>query len=138
MADRAITLDPQFPMWASRLYASAYFMAGRYRDALDMMARIAPESYGRLNWAVHASALAELGRDAEAREWMLRGVEADPALSIAAIARRTDLSPVEIERLTEGMRRAGFPECATAEPTIGPATSFDNCETAAGQAALAD
>jgi TolB-like protein/Flp pilus assembly protein TadD len=138
MADRAIVLDPQFPMWASRLYASAYFMAGRYRDTLAMIERLTPDNYESLTWAYRAAALAELGRDAEAREWMLRGVKADPALTITAIARRGDLSPVEIERLTEGMRRAGFPECATAEPTNGSATSFATCETAAGQAALAD
>jgi TolB-like protein/Flp pilus assembly protein TadD len=138
MADRAIALDPQFPMWASRLYAHAYFMAGRYRDAVDMIARITPENYGRLTWALHASALAELGHDAEAQGWMRRAVEADPGLTIAAVANRTDLSPVEIARLTEGMRQAGFPECGVAEPTTGPAVSFEAWECASGQTAPAD
>jgi tetratricopeptide (TPR) repeat protein len=110
MADRAITLDPQFPMWASRLYAHAYFMAGRHREALDVLARLAIENYSAETYALHASALAELGDDAEAREWMLRGVEADPDLTIAATATRQDLSAVEIARLTEGMRRAGYTE----------------------------
>jgi TolB-like protein/DNA-binding winged helix-turn-helix (wHTH) protein len=110
MADRAITLDPQFPMWASRLYAHAYFMAGRHREALDVLGRLAIENYSAETYALHASALAELGDDAEAREWMLRGVEADPDLTIAAMATRPDLSAVEIARLTEGMRRAGYTE----------------------------
>jgi adenylate cyclase len=56
-----------------------------------------------------ASALAHLGRDAEARETLARLLEVDPAFTISSwIARRANLSNMKLQ--IEGLRKAGLPE----------------------------
>ncbi|TGS55572.1 tetratricopeptide repeat protein, partial [Mesorhizobium sp. M3A.F.Ca.ET.201.01.1.1] len=42
MVDQVLRLDPNYPMWASNFFGPAYFMAGRYEDALKMLERMAP------------------------------------------------------------------------------------------------
>ena len=44
MADRMIRLDPSYPRWAASAFHFAYFMAGRYEDALRVIDRIPPEN----------------------------------------------------------------------------------------------
>jgi tetratricopeptide (TPR) repeat protein len=111
MADRAIMLDPQFPMWAAGPYTHAYFMAGRYKDALEMLDRLAPENYKRLTWAMRPSAHAALGETAEVRHWLEAALAAVPDLTVESIDARPDLGEIERARLTETMRLAGFPLC---------------------------
>ena len=55
-----------------------------------------------------ASALAHLGRDAEAREAAARVLEVDPAFTISARMGRVRRSHVKL--LIEGLRKAGLPE----------------------------
>ena len=56
-----------------------------------------------------ASALAHLGRDAEAREAAARAVEIDPAFTISAWIARSQLSK-NAKLMIEGFRKAGLPE----------------------------
>jgi TolB-like protein/Flp pilus assembly protein TadD len=56
-----------------------------------------------------ASALAHLGRDAEAREAAARAVEIDPAFTISAWIARSRLSK-RAKLMIEGFRKAGLPE----------------------------
>jgi adenylate cyclase len=55
-----------------------------------------------------ASALAHLGRDAEAREAAARALEIDPAFTISAAIARGALSNAKL--MIEGLRKAGLPE----------------------------
>jgi adenylate cyclase len=55
-----------------------------------------------------ASALAHLGRDAEAREAAARVLELDPAFTISTWIARGALSNAKL--LIEGLRKAGLPE----------------------------
>ena len=45
LADRAIRLNPNYKPWAGGFLRFAYFMAGRYRDALKVMERQTPDNY---------------------------------------------------------------------------------------------
>ena len=56
-----------------------------------------------------ASALAHLGRDAEAREAAARAVEIEPAFTISAWIARSQLSK-NAKLMIEGYRKAGLPE----------------------------
>ena len=47
-ADRAIRLNPNFPVWAANFFRHAYFMAGRYEDALKMLQRQPAENLTKL------------------------------------------------------------------------------------------
>ncbi|WP_292599509.1 tetratricopeptide repeat protein, partial [Mesorhizobium sp.] len=40
LVERAIRLDPNYPAWANRPFAWAYFMAGRYDEAVAMFERL--------------------------------------------------------------------------------------------------
>ena len=55
-----------------------------------------------------ASALAHLGRDAEAREAAARALAVDPAYTISASIARGALSNAKL--MIEGLRKAGLPE----------------------------
>jgi adenylate cyclase len=55
-----------------------------------------------------ASALAHLGRDAEAREAAARVLEFDPAFTISASIARGGQSNAKL--VIEGLRKAGLPE----------------------------
>ena len=47
-ADRAIRLNPNYPLWAGNFYRWAYFMVGRYEDALKVIER-QPKEF-RIGW----------------------------------------------------------------------------------------
>jgi adenylate cyclase len=55
-----------------------------------------------------ASALAHLGRDAEAREAAARALEVDPAYTISASIARGALPHAKL--MIEGLRKTGLPE----------------------------
>jgi adenylate cyclase len=55
-----------------------------------------------------ASALAHLGRNAEAREVAARALEFDPAYTISAAIARGGMTNLKL--LIEGLRKAGLPE----------------------------
>ena len=62
MADRAIRLNPNYKPWASGGLRYAYFMAGRYEDALKVMERQTPDNYSKYAWVERAGSFAALGR----------------------------------------------------------------------------
>ena len=64
-------------------------------------------SYSAAYWCL-ASALAHLGRDAEAREAAARVLELDPAFTISARMGRRRQAHAKLE--IEGLRKAGLPE----------------------------
>jgi TolB-like protein/class 3 adenylate cyclase len=113
-ADRARAINRQLPNWARGLYRYAYFMVGRYQDAVDMGNQVPRSEWHAGYYAMVAGALAELGRLEEARKIAEEGVTRLPALSsIEAFALRGDWPPHEELRLVRAMRVAGFPLCAT-------------------------
>jgi DNA-binding winged helix-turn-helix (wHTH) protein/TolB-like protein len=112
VADRVAKLLPNIPMAAAEPFAYGYFMAGRYEQALDMIERLTADNYTLALWAMHAAALAAVGRKEEARAWVARAIAARPDLSIEAMANAPGYSEPERLRLVETMQLAGFPSCA--------------------------
>ncbi|MDX8538606.1 tetratricopeptide repeat protein [Mesorhizobium abyssinicae] len=58
MVDKVMRLDPNYPVWASSSFSYAYFMVGRYEDALKVLDRLTEDNYGKWNWVVRSSSLA--------------------------------------------------------------------------------
>ncbi|MBM3092451.1 tetratricopeptide repeat protein [Ensifer sp. T173] len=115
LADRAVRLNPNYKPWASGGLRYAYFMAGRYEDALKVMERQTPDNYSKYAWVERAGSLAVLGRKAEAEATVKEALRRHPDLTIETIANDKAFSAAETQRHIETMRLAGFPPCATPE-----------------------
>jgi TolB-like protein/class 3 adenylate cyclase len=114
-ADRAIRLNPRYLPWQAKPFSPAYFMAGRYEDALRMMERLSPDQWTRFVFVRKAAVLAALGRVEEAKVVVADALKRFPGLTIQAIVSTPEWSDVERQRLIETMRKAGFPACAKPE-----------------------
>lgn len=115
LVERAIQLDPNYPGWANRPFGLAYFMAGRYPEAVTMFERLGIERHNRWSWAAHAGALAAAERRTEAAALVARAMAAHPDLSIELIANEPGWSDAERRRFINTMRLAGFPACTKPE-----------------------
>jgi TolB-like protein/Flp pilus assembly protein TadD len=113
MVERAIRLDPNYPMWATGPFAYAYFMAGRYQEALGMLERRTTDTYTPEKWVMRAGALAALGRVEEANTWVTEALRARPDLTVEIMSNDPSYNEVEHRRFVETMRLAGFPLCST-------------------------
>ncbi|MER8377317.1 tetratricopeptide repeat protein, partial [Mesorhizobium sp. M1406] len=111
-ADKAIRLNPNYPPWAANGFRYAYFMAGRYEDALHVLERQPLENYTRFSWIVRAAVYAELGRDEEAKEWVAKALAKYPELTIEGFFNEPGWSDSERKRMMDTMQHAGFPPCA--------------------------
>jgi tetratricopeptide (TPR) repeat protein len=112
MVDQAIRLNPNYPMWSKRIFAAAYFMAGRYEDALRIQDQMGPENYGRRMWVYRPAALAATGRTMEAKTALAESLKWFPDLTIEGFLNISDTTENDGRRLIETMRLAGFPACA--------------------------
>ena len=113
-AERALRLNPDPPNWALYNYAYAYFMAGRYEDALGMFGRMPVETYSPDAYVYRAATLGALGRNEAAQQAVADALARLPDLSVERFAANQSSNPAERERLVETMRAAGFPLCASA------------------------
>ena len=86
MADRAVRLVPDFPDWSAKQFSNAYFMVGRYEDALGMLDRLSPDNDTMSTRTTRAAALAAVSRNKEAREWVGTAIAAYPDLTNWKIA----------------------------------------------------
>ncbi|MDP9813843.1 TolB-like protein/class 3 adenylate cyclase/Flp pilus assembly protein TadD [Rhizobium tibeticum] len=115
MVDQVMRLDPNYPMWASNFFAPAYFMAGRYEDAVKMLERMTPNNYQKWTWVVRSSSLAALGRTDEANASVIEALKQHPDLTVESMINEPGLSTMERSRFIETMPLAGFPACAKHE-----------------------
>lgn len=113
--DKVMRLDPNYPMWASNFFAPAYFMAGRYEDAVTMLERMTPNNYQRWTWVVRSSSLAALGRTDEAHASAMETLRQHPEVTVESMISEPGLSIIERNRFIETMPLAGFPACARPE-----------------------
>ncbi|MEK1889257.1 MAG: adenylate/guanylate cyclase domain-containing protein [Phyllobacterium sp.] len=114
LVDEAVALNPSYPTWSARIFTVAYFMAGRYEDALRMLDRVEPKNYGKAQWILRSGALAALGRTEEAKASVSDTLKAFPNVSIEGMANEPGWSEAEHQRLIATMKLAGFPPCANA------------------------
>ena len=115
LVDEAVRLNPDFPMWSARIFTYAYFMVGRYDDALRMMDRLKADNYGTWLWPYRVGALAALGRSVEAKTAVTDALKWFPNLTIEGTANEPGYSDAERKRLVDTLRLAGFPPCAKPE-----------------------
>ncbi len=115
LADQAIRLDPNYPMWAAGRFAYAYFAADRYADALRVLERSTPDTYSPDIWVVHPASLAALGRIEEANNWVKEALKHHPDFTIEGWANEVGYSDEERQRFVKTMKLAGFPACAKPE-----------------------
>jgi tetratricopeptide (TPR) repeat protein len=113
MADRAIRLNPSYRPWASGFLRYAYFMAGRYRDALQAMERQTPDNYSKHAWVQRAASFAALGQAEEARATLGETLKRHPDLTIEGYVSDPGFNDTDRDHLVRTMKSAGFPPCAT-------------------------
>ncbi|RWP36999.1 adenylate/guanylate cyclase domain-containing protein [Mesorhizobium sp.] len=113
LVDRVIRLDPSYPMWTSGPFSYAYYMAGRYEDALKMLEGQALDTYNKWRWMVHSGSLAGAGRIEEAQASVKEALKRHPDMTVEGMVNAPGISAVERERLLETLLPAGFPPCAS-------------------------
>ena len=109
--ERAMRTSPVDPLIHSTLYGMgmAFIELGRFDEAIvagKKAQRQNPSYMG--GYRCLASALAHLGRDAEAREAAARLLKVDPTFTISAYIARGGQANSTL--LIEGLRKAGLPE----------------------------
>lgn len=134
MVDQVMRLDPNYPMWASNFFAPAYFMAGRYEDAVKMLERMTPNNYQKWTWVVRSSSLAALGRTDEANASVIEALKQHPDLTVESMINEPGLSTMERSRFIETMPLAGFLACAKPEALAKLAKPVRLPECEAGKA----
>lgn len=108
--EQAMRLDPAFRQHYLHFVAMAYFFAGQLEKAVEVFReRITLNPGTDLSRVYLASALAHLGRLDEAREVWRQLREINPAYAAATHLRRLALRAVDIERVLDGLRKAGLP-----------------------------
>ena len=114
-ADKAIRLNPRFLPWQARPLSHAYFVVGRYDDALRMLERLSPDQWTEGVVVRRAGALAGVGRMEEARAAVADALKRFPDLTIEGFVSGPGGSDLERQRYIEAMRAANFPACARPE-----------------------
>jgi TolB-like protein/class 3 adenylate cyclase/tetratricopeptide (TPR) repeat protein len=114
-ADKAIRLNPRYLPWQAKPFSRAYFMAGRYEDALHMLARLSPDKWSTHVAVLRAAVFAGLGRMEEARVAVAEALKRYPELTIEGYVSPPNLNDAERQRLIGTLRTAGFPACARPE-----------------------
>ena len=108
--EQAIRLDPAFKQHYLHFQAMGYFLAGQMEKAIEVFReRIALNPGTDLSRVYLASALAHLGRLDEAREVWRELKAITPVYAAATHLRRLALRPEDIERVLDGLRKAGLP-----------------------------
>jgi adenylate cyclase len=109
--ERAIRLDPVFSQQYIHFLGSAYLVAGKFEAAAAQFReriRLAPKT--DLSRALLAVALGHLGEAEEAGRVWRELMEINPRYSFAEhVGRLPFRNREDVERLTEGLRKAGIP-----------------------------
>ncbi|WP_114947857.1 adenylate/guanylate cyclase domain-containing protein [Microvirga calopogonii] len=111
-ADKAIQLNPYYLPWQAKPFSYAYFMVGRYDDALKMLERLSPDQWNQGVALRRAGTLAGLGRMDEARAAVADALKRFPDLTIEGFVNGPGMNDLERQRFIETLRVAGFPACA--------------------------
>ncbi len=115
LADQAIRLNPDYPVVMSGSFFMAYFMVGRYEDALHIIDRQPIESRTKNSWAIRAASYAALGEREKAETATREALQHHPGLTAEGYANEPGYNETERQKLADALRDAGFPLCATPE-----------------------
>ena len=108
--EQAIRLDPLYAQLCVHFLGSAYLVAGKYEDAVTQFKERIRLSPGTdLSRAYLAVALGHLGEGEEARRVWRELLEINPKYSFAEhVGRLPFTNPADVDRLREGLNRAGI------------------------------
>jgi TolB-like protein/class 3 adenylate cyclase/Flp pilus assembly protein TadD len=112
LAERAIRLSPDGPLWAAGLYRSVFYHVGRFEEAWHWHETRPRGRKDFKDYHYDAILLAELGRAEEARAAVAEMLKVFPDHSIEYFVGEPGLPEWEVELITGSMRKAGFPLCA--------------------------
>jgi tetratricopeptide (TPR) repeat protein len=113
-ADRALRLNPNAPNWAYGFFSNAYFMVGRYDDAVRSIERRPLDSLGRGSLVLRAALYAAVDRIDDAHRAVADTLARYPDLTIEGFISDPGWNDVERGKYMQAMRKAGFPACASA------------------------
>jgi TolB-like protein/class 3 adenylate cyclase/Flp pilus assembly protein TadD len=114
-ADRAFRLNPNAPGWAYGSFSYAYFMAGRYDDAVRSMERRPLDSLDRVAFVMRAALYAVVDRIDDAHRAVADTLGRYPDLTIEGFLSDPGYNDVERKKFMQAMRKAGFPACTSAD-----------------------
>ncbi|WOH62523.1 adenylate/guanylate cyclase domain-containing protein [Bradyrhizobium sp. BWC-3-1] len=109
----AMRLSPFDPLLFMMQHGTAigYFQTDRYDEAAAWSAKSIGENPNNSSaWRIMAASNALSGRQEQAQKAILRLRQIEPAARIATIKYAVPLSPSELARMEEGLRKAGLPE----------------------------
>lgn len=115
LADQAIRLNPDYPVVMTGSFFFAYFMAGRYEDALRIIDKQPIESRTKNSWAIRAASYAALGEREKAETATREALQHHPELTAEGYANGAGGNETERQKVADALRGAGFPLCATPE-----------------------
>ena len=124
LADQALRMNPNYPPGMSGWFYSAYFMAGRYEDALQIIDKQPVETRTPFGWILRAASYAALKETEKARAAAQEALKHHPDLTAEGIANEPGFNDTDRKKLAETMRDAGFPACAPAEKLASLAKPF--------------
>ena len=113
-ADRAIRLNPNYPVWQA-WFSYAYFCVGRFEDALRVLERLPKDNYLFYSWVLRAASYAALGRSGGGEGGLVGRACALPRSDHRGLHRDPGLERRRSEAAYRAMRAAGFPACAKPE-----------------------
>ena len=116
LVKKAMRLDPHYPPVYLNYLGRAYYAMGKYEDAIAAMKRSLTRDpdflYARLVLAV---IYGELGREEEAQAEVAEALRISPRASLEGQRERMPFKdPAAVERILEGLRKAGLPETSKA------------------------
>ena len=106
-SEAALRYDPRLPPEGMFTLALAYYLTGRYRDAVQTATAVEPKARTVFLEAVLAAALAQLGEDESARRAAADVRRLDPFFDVKLFGRRL-VNPAHREKAQEGLRKAGL------------------------------
>ncbi|HSA71446.1 MAG TPA: adenylate/guanylate cyclase domain-containing protein [Burkholderiales bacterium] len=106
-SEAARRYDPRLPAEGMFNLALAYYLAGRYREAVQTAAALQPNARTVFLEAVHAGALAQLGEGEAARRVAADVRRLDPFFDVKLFGRRL-VNPAHRDKAQEGLRKAGL------------------------------
>jgi adenylate cyclase len=105
---RAMALNPHYPAWYISILTDSYFQLGRYRETVEVAGTLVNPLFDHR--LVLAASYANLGRTKEAEAEIAKILEIDPDYTIASVPTDQAWEGDVLERLLDGLRKAGLPE----------------------------
>ena len=106
-SEAARRYDPRLAAEGMFNLALAYYLDGRYRDAVQTAVAVQPNARTVFLEAVHAGALAQLGEGEAARRVAEEVRRLDPFFDVKLFGRRL-VNPAHRDKAQEGLRKAGL------------------------------